>query len=491
MLVRGGLSGSCGLFAQRFEINPQNGMPERMNRTFLTALAALVFALANVQTSKAEEVDLIVKNGIVLTINAGKEILRDGVVIVDGNKIVEVGGVEILEQYSSDNSIDAKGGIIMPGMINAHTHASMSVFRSLADDVPDRLNRYIFPLENKMVSEEMVYIGAVHAAIEMARGGVTTMVDMYLFEESAARAVKEIGLRGVMTQNIIKYPTADGEDGHAKLELAIALVEKYKDDELITPGFGPHAPHTVTKETLEQIAELSEQYDVPVSMHVAETQEEFDEFQSKFGMSPIEYLDSVGILNERFIAAHSIFVTDSDIELMKLRDVGIAHNMVANIKSAKGVSPALKMFDDGLNIGLGTDGPMSGNTLDIIGQMGYVAKLHKLVNRDRSAMPPYKVVEMATMGGARAIHRKDELGSLERGKLADIVIVETNSTNMQPIFDPYSVLVYSANASNVDTVIVNGKMVVSDKTLLTYDEEKSRAAIREFSEEVEEIAETL
>lgn len=462
-----------------------------MNKTLLTGLAALIFALTNVQASNAEEVDLIVKNGLVLTMNAGKEIFSDGVVVVNGNKIVEVGGVEILGKYSSENAIDAKGGIIMPGMINTHTHASMSVFRSLADDVPDRLNRYIFPLENKMVSEEMVYIGAVHAAIEMAKSGVTTMVDMYLFEDNAARAVKEIGLRGIMTQNIIKYPTADGKDGNAKLELAIALVEKYKDDELITPGFGPHAPHTVTKETLEKIAALSEKYDVPVSMHVAETQDEFDRFQSKMGMTPVEYLDSVGLLNERFIAAHSIFVTDSDIELMKRREVGVAHNMVANIKSAKGVSPALKMFDDGLNIGLGTDGPMSGNTLDIIGQMGYVAKLHKLVNKDRSAMPPYKVVEMATMGGARAIHRSDELGSLERGKLADIVIVETNSTNMQPMFDPYSVLVYSANASNVDTVIVNGQVVVSDKTLLTYDENKSRAAIKAFSKDVEEIAETL
>lgn len=462
-----------------------------MNKTFLTGLAVLFVALTSVQASNAEEVDLIIRNGMVLTMNAGREILGDGVVVVNGNKIVEVGGADILGKYSSENTIDAKGGIIMPGMINTHTHASMSVFRSLADDVPDRLNRYIFPLENKMVSEEMVYIGAVHAAIEMAKSGVTTMVDMYLFEESAARAVKEIGLRGIMTQNIIKYPTADGADGSAKLELATAFVQKYKNDELITPGYGPHAPHTVTKENLVKIAALSEKYDVPVSMHVAETQGEFDKFQSELGMTPVEYLDSVGLLNDRLIAAHSICVTDSDIELMKRRDVGVAHNMVANIKSAKGVSPALKMFDDGLNIGLGTDGPMSGNTLDIIGQMGYVAKLHKLVNKDRSAMPPYKVVEMATMGGARAIHREDELGSLERGKLADIVIVETNSTNMQPMFDPYSVLVYSANASNVDTVIVNGKVVVSDKTLLTYDEEKSRAAIKEFSKEVAAIAETL
>lgn len=379
----------------------------------------------------------------------------------------------------------------MPGMINTHTHVSMSVFRSLADDVPDRLRRYIFPLENKMVSKEMSYIGALHGSIEMAKSGVTTMVDMYLYEESAAEAVKEIGLRGIMTQNIIKYPTADGEDAQAKIDLAIEFIEKYKDDELITPGFGPHAPHTVNTEDLERIRDLSEQYNLPVSMHVAETEKEFNDFESNYSMTPVEYLDSIGMLNERFIAAHAIFVTDSDIALMKARDVGVAHNMVANIKSAKGVSPALKMHDQGLRVGLGTDGPMSGNTLDIIGQMGYVAKLHKLDNKDRSVMPPVKVVEMATMGGARAIHRENELGSLENGKLADIAIIEVKSANMVPMYSPYSALVYSANASNVDTVIVNGKVIVRDKVLLTYDEAKSRETMIEFSEKVSAIADTL
>ena len=462
-----------------------------MKKLLLLGSIVSLFAFNSAEVKAAKKVDLIVKNGIVLTMNGEKEILDDGVVIVKGNKIVEVGDKKILKKYSSKKTIDADGGIIMPGMINTHTHVSMSVFRSLADDVPDRLNRYIFPLENKMVSQEMVYTGAIHGSIEMAKGGVTTMVDMYLFEESAAEAVKEIGLRGIMTQNIIKYPTADGKDGDAKVKMAIEFVEKYKNDELITPGFGPHAPHTVKEEDLKRIRDLSKKYNVPVSMHVAETQKEFDKFKAKYNMTPIEYLDSIGLLNERFIAAHSIFVTDSDIELMKKRDIGVAHNMVANIKSAKGVSPALKMFDDGLRIGLGTDGPMSGNTLDIIGQMGYVAKLHKLTNKDRSAMPPYKVVEMATMGGARAIHREDELGSLENGKLADIVVLETKSANMQPIFDPYSVLVYSANASNVDTVIVNGKMIVENKKLLTYDEEKNRKAIQKFSKKVKKIAETL
>lgn len=462
-----------------------------MKRVILMLAMVVLGGCVSRNALNTKDADMVIKNGTILTMNDEREVISEGVVVVNGNRIVEVGGAELADEYSAKEVIDAEGGIIMPGMINTHTHVSMTVFRSLADDVPDRLNRYIFPLENMMVSREMSYLGALHGSIEMAKGGVTTMVDMYLYEESAAEAVKEIGLRGIMTQNIIKYPTADGKDGAAKIELAKEFIEKYKNDELITPGFGPHAPHTVTKEDLETIRDLSAEYNLPVSMHVAETQKEFDKFMAEHGMTPVEYLDSIGLLNERFIAAHSIFVTDSDIELMKKRDVGVAHNMVANIKSAKGVSPALKMHDEGLRIGLGTDGPMSGNTLDIIGQMGYVAKVHKLDNKDRSVMPPLKVVEMATIGGARAIHREDELGSLEKGKLADIVVVETKSANMVPIYNPYSALVYSANASNVDTVIVNGRVIVRNRELLTYDEKKSREMMREFSDRVEEIAETL
>ena len=462
-----------------------------MVRKTLIAVALAAGSLASANSVAAENVDLLIINATVLTMDEDKNVYENGLVAVTENKIVAVTDGSDLEEFEAKKVIDAEGGIVMPGMINTHTHASMAVFRSLADDVPDRLERYIFPLENKMVSKEMSYLGALHSSIEMAKSGVTTMVDMYLYEESAADAVKEIGLRGIMTQNIIKYPTADGKDAQAKIDLAIEFIEKYKDDELITPGFGPHAPHTVNTEDLEKIKSLSEEYDLPVSMHVAETEQEFDEFKDNYGMTPVEYLDSIGILTERFIAAHAIFVTDSDIALMKARDIGVAHNMVANIKSAKGVSPALKMHDQGLRVGLGTDGPMSGNTLDIIGQMGYVAKLHKLANKDRSVMPPLKVVEMATMGGARAIHREDELGSLENGKLADIVIIEVKSANMVPMYSPYSALVYSANASNVDTVIVNGEVIVENKVLLTFDEAKSREMMFDFSKKVSAIADTL
>jgi 5-methylthioadenosine/S-adenosylhomocysteine deaminase len=444
----------------------------------------------SVSEPKVKSVDLIIVNGLILTMNDDKEIIENGVVIIENSKILDVGTSELLDLYNG-KIIDADSGIIMPGMINTHTHAAMSVFRSLADDVPDRLNRFIFPLENRMLDDDLVYIGTKYGALEMLKAGVTTLVDMYLFEESAAQAIQDVGMRGILTQNIIRFPTADGNTSEQTIDRAIKLIEKYKSDELIMPGFGPHAPHTVDEKDLIRIRDLSEYYDVPVSMHVAETVEEFDHFMNEFDMTPVEYLDSIGLLNSRLIAAHCIFVTESDIDLLKKRDVGVAHNMIANIKSAKGVAPALEMYDKGVRVGLGTDGPMSGNTLDIIRQMGYVATLHKLVNDDRSVMPPPKVVDMATMGGARAIHMEDRIGSIEQGKLADIVIIETNSINMMPMYDPYSVLVYSSNSSNVNSVIINGRVIVEDKIVLEIDEDLLIEQLKNITDRVNKIVEDL
>ncbi|MGL6063542.1 MAG: amidohydrolase [Fusobacteriaceae bacterium] len=461
-------------------------------KKFLFGVGILMLGLSFSKKSfSLEKVDIIITNGTIMTMNSEKEIIENGVIVVKGNKILEVGEKGIEKKYSSKKIIDANEGIIMPGMINTHTHVSMSVFRSLADDVPDRLNRYLFPLEKQMVTPEMVYLGAIHGSIEMAKSGVTTVTDMYYFEDKVAEAVKKIGIRGILGETVIKFPVADAKEPFGGIEYAKKFIEKYKNDELIIPAFAPHAPHTNDTKHLQIINKLSREYNVPVLMHVAETEKESEIYQNKYKMSPVEYLDSIGVLDERFVAAHLIFVNDKDIEILKKRDVGVAHNMVANIKSAKGISPALKMHDKGLRVGLGTDGPMSGNTLDIIGQMGYVAKLHKLDTKNRTALPPVKAVEMATIGGARALHMEDRIGSLEVGKLADIVIVETQSPNMVPIYDVYSALVYSANASNVETVIVNGKIIVEDKKLKTYDEKLSRKNMNEFKDKVIKIAETL
>jgi len=430
------------------------------------------------KNNSLKHISLIVENGTVLTMDSERKIIEDGVVVIDNDKIIDVGDKSLLNKYSAEKVINADGGIIMPGMVNTHTHISMVVFRSLADDVPDRLNRYIFPLEKQMVTAELVYLGALHGTVEMAKSGVTTFCDMYYFEDEVAKAVDKIGLRAILGETVVKFPAPDSHEPFGGIAYGEKFIEKYKSHNLITPAFAPHAPQTNDTEHLKIINELSDKYNIPVIMHVAETKEELEIYQEKYRKTPVEYLDSIGMLNERFIAAHLIFINDNDIAILKKRNVGIAHNMGANIKSAKGVSPALKMFDDGLRIGLGTDGPMSGNTLDIITQMGYVAKLHKLVNNDRTAMPPYKVVEMATLGGAKALHMEDKIGSIEKGKYADIAIVEVKSPNMIPIYDYYSALVYSANASNVETVIVNGKVIVENKELVTFNESVNRKNIQ-------------
>jgi len=454
----------------------------------LIYLLCLCFSIISFAKDNNQKVSLIIKNGTILTMNEDHKIIEDGVVIIDKNKIIAIGDKEILKEYSATLTLDAQDGIVMPGMINTHTHAAMTIFRSIGDDVGDRLNRYLFPLESKLVTPTLVYDGTRHGAIEMLKGGVTTMVDMYYFEDQAAKALKELGMRGIMGETIMAKQTPDAKKPYGGIDIAIKLTEKYKEDELITPAFAPHATYSNDSTHLQKIQSLALKYDVPVMMHVAETQAEVDKYKAEYGMTPIQYLQSIGLLTNKLIAAHCIFVDDNDIELLSKNDVGVSHNMSANIKSAKGVSPSLKMFDNGIRIGLGTDGPMSSNSLDIIAQMGYVAKVQKLINKDRTVMPAKKVVEMATLGGAKAIHMEDKLGSLEVGKLADIVIVETQSANMTPTYNPYSSLVYSAHAGNVETVIINGKIIVNDKKLLTFDENKDRENIKVYRHKVEKIA---
>eukprot|EP01034_Spumella_vulgaris_P005722 gene5722-7302_t len=277
----------------------------------------------------------------------------------------------------------------------------MTVFRGLGDDVPDRLRRFIFPPEKNLIDRELVYWGALLGLIEMVEGGTTTAVDMYYFEDEVARAAKKIGIRGVLGESILNFPTPDAPEPYGGFAYARKFAAEWRDDPLITPALAPHAPYPLDAEHLALVAKMSAELDLPVLMHVAEMTDEVATLRKERNMTPVEYLDSVGLLTPRLVAGHCIFVTDSDIALMKARDVGIAHNIVANIKSAKGIAPALKMHDDGLRVGLGTDGPMSGNTLDVIGQLGYVAKVHKLDRKDRNVMPATKVVEMATLGGAR------------------------------------------------------------------------------------------
>ena len=433
----------------------------------------------------------ILKNINILTMNSNEDIIEDGIVAYKNNKIIYVGNENLYENEENIELIDGKNGILMPGMINCHTHVSMIPFRSLADDYKDRLKRYLFPLEQKLVDKKLTYIGAKYGISEMLLGGVTTFCDMYYFEDEVAKAAKELNIRGILCETIVDFPSPDSKEKFGGLEYSKWFIEKWKDDELITPGLAPHAPYTNTDESLIDAYNISKKYNVPLTMHVAEMDYELEECKEKYNLTPIGYLDKLGILDSNFISAHTVLVDDNDIKILKERKVKVSHNIGANSKGAKGVMPISKMMDNNIDIGLGTDGPMSGNTLDIITQMSQVGKIHKLFNNDRTLLPSIELVKMATIGGAKVLGIDDEVGSIEVGKKADLVLIETQSVNMQPIYDYYSTIVYSSNPSNVDTVIINGDIVVKDKQLISGDFNKIRKDLLELKNKISEVAKTL
>ncbi|WP_419179186.1 amidohydrolase [Providencia rustigianii] len=429
--------------------------------------------------------DLMIVDGTVLTMDKDNQVIEQGTVVINKNKIVAVGGPELVSQYTAKKQLNVAGDIVMPGLINTHTHASMTVFRSLADDVPDRLHRYIFPLESKMVSRDMVRIGANLANVEMLKGGVTTYVDMYYFEDEVAKTVDKIGLRAILGESVIKFPVADAKNADEGINYAVNFIQQYKDHPRITPAFAPHAPYTNTTEHLQKIAKLSQELNVPVMIHLAETDREQEEIAKRTGgKSPVQYMADIGALNNKVIAAHAIMVDEKDLDLLKQYDVGVAHNISANTKSAKGVSPVTRMLEKGIRVGLGTDGPMSSNTLTTMNELNLVGKIHKLESKDRSAMPPITVVELATKGSAKAIHMEDKLGSLEVGKLADIIVVDTKSPNMVPMYSPYAALVYGANGSNVRHTIVDGNILMEERNVLTVDEKAIIKDAQQFADNV-------
>ncbi len=434
-------------------------------------------------SSAAQPADLMITDAMILTMNQDKVVYQNGTVVVKENKIIAVGDADVAKHYQAKQVLDVDGDIVMPGLINTHTHVSMTVFRSLGDDVPDRLHRYIFPLEAKLVSRDMVRIGANLGNVEMLKGGVTTYADMYYFEDEVAKTVDQIGMRAVLGQSVIQFPVADAKNADEGIQYALNFIDQYQDHPRITPAFAPHAPYTNTTETLQKIAKLSLEKNVPVLIHLAESTREQEKIAERSnGLSPVQYMHQIGALNANLVGAHMILVDDKDIELVKQADMGVAHNMSANIKSAKGVAPALKMYDENVRIGLGTDGPMSGNTLSTIDEFNQVAKVHKLVNHDRAAMPPLKVIDMATMGAAKALHMEDKIGSLEVGKLADIIVIDTKAPNMVPVYNPYSALVYSANSGNVRHAIVDGKLIMQERQINTVNEEQIRQEALAFTD---------
>ncbi|MDR0921350.1 MAG: amidohydrolase [Lactobacillales bacterium] len=407
----------------------------------------------------------LIKNVHVLTMDDEETEYKHGFVLIDGEDIVEVGAMRA-DLPVVDEVIDGQDGILLPGFVNTHTHCGMIPFRSLGDDVPDRLRRFLFPLEAYM-TRKLVHASTAYAIGEMLLSGVTSFCDMYYFEDEVARACEEMGVRAVVGETIIDMETCDSKNTQESLSYCEAFLKKWKNHPLLTPAIAPHAPNTNNASDLKKIVALSQKYQAPITMHVEEMDYEMQEFAENYQQTPLAFLESLGYFEHRFIMAHCIHLNEADIKLLTQapKHVSVAHCIGANTKSAKGVAPVKELLEQGVLVGLGTDGPSSGNTLDLFTQMRMVANFHKTKNHDRRAFPAKEIVKLATKNGAKALGFS-RVGTIEPNKKADLVLVETKSVNMFPIFDAYSALVYSANASNVSAVWVNGRQLVKEKQLV-------------------------
>jgi 5-methylthioadenosine/S-adenosylhomocysteine deaminase len=415
-------------------------------------------------------VSLVVIGRTVITENARHQMLSPGAVAIDGNTILDVDAPEtIAAKYRAAQTIAARDDIVLPGLVNTHTHAPMVMYRGLADDLAlmEWLNKYIFPAEAKTVSPEMVRIGTRLAALEMIESGTTTYTDMYYFEEEIAKATRDAGLRGVLGNTIIQFPVADAKtpaDGLARTE---AFIKAFRDDPLITPAVAPHAMYTNDKATLVACAELGRKYGVPVIIHLAETEDEIKTAREKFDMTPTAYLESIGFWGPRTIAAHGVWVNDEDIAILKRRAVGVSHNPESNMKLASGAAPVTKYLAAGVALGLGTDGAASNNDLDMFGAMRQASFLAKHATHDPTAVPAQTALDLATIGGARALGMDRLIGSLEPGKRADLITVSMTAARQTPAYDPVSHLVYVTRGDDVRTTIVDGKVLMRDRVVKT------------------------
>jgi 5-methylthioadenosine/S-adenosylhomocysteine deaminase len=446
-----------------------------MRRPIAAAAIALI-ATAVVSAQGLRQVSLVITSGIVVTVDASGRIISPGAVAIDGADIVAVDTAEnIRRQFRARETIDATGQVVMPGLINTHTHAPMVLFRGLADDLAldEWLTKYIFPAEAKTVSPEFVRAGTRLAALEMIESGTTTFTDMYYFEEEIAKETKAAGLRGVLGETIIQFPVADAKTPAEGLARTEAFIKAFRNDPLITPAVAPHAIYTNDSATLKAARELSVRYGVPTLIHVAETQSEAMTAKERGFPTVVSYLDSLGFLGPGVVAAHGVWVNDSDMGILKSRGVSVSHNPESNMKLASGIAPVKAYLASNVAIGLGTDGAASNNDLDMFEAMRAASFLQKVATSDPTTVSAKSALQMATMGGARALGMEKQIGSLEPGKRADIIIVSMSAARQTPMYDPISHLVYVTHGDDVQTTIVNGKMLMRNRRVLTLD----RAAV--------------
>jgi 5-methylthioadenosine/S-adenosylhomocysteine deaminase len=434
-------------------------------------------------------VSLIITGGIVVTVDPAGRVLAPGAVAIDGRDIVGVDTVDaIAARFEAKDSIDAAGEVVMPGLVNTHTHAAMALYRGLADDLAlmDWLEKFIFPAEAKTVTPEFVRAGTRLAALEMIQSGTTTYADMYYFEEEVARATKEAGLRGVLGQTIIRFPAPDAKTPADGLARAEAFLKQFAGDDLITPALAPHAMYTLDTATLEAVRALADREHAPVLIHLAETSGEVANSRKQHHATPVQYLDAIKFLGPRTVAAHGVWLSPADMATLARRHVGVSHNPESNMKLASGAARVVAMRAAGIAVGLGTDGAASNNDLDMFEAMRQAAFLAKLQTMDPRAIPARTAVEMATIGGARVLGLESDIGSIETGKRADVIVVSLDTARQTPMYDALSHLVYVTRGDDVRTTIVNGRVLMRDRKVLTLPEAAVLAEARALAEKVKQ-----
>lgn len=439
------------------------------------------------QTTK-QKADVMVSGGTVITIDDARTVIDDGAVVIVGDSIAAVGpSLELEARYQPAQVIDAKGKLVVPGFINGHTHVPMTLLRGLHDDVTldEWLHKYIFPAEAKNVNEDFVRWGTRLAAAEQIRSGVTTFADMYYFEDAIAEETKVAGMRGVLGETWIDFPAPDNKNESQMAAYTEKFLKRWQGNPLIHAAVAPHSIYTCSRKTLEDAARLARKYSSPILIHVAEMKKERDDSEKQNSASPVVYLDKIGVLGNDVVAAHCIFVDEADRKILAERHVGCVHNPSSNMMLASGVAPVREMRVAGVAVGLGTDGPAgSNNDLDLMEEMDLAAKLAKITKMDPLALNAKAVVEMATIEGARALHMESEIGSLEKGKKADLILIGLDRPNAVPMYDIYAQLAYALKASDVETVIIGGRIVMQANKVLTVNEQQAISKAREYKDRV-------
>jgi len=420
----------------------------------------------------AQEPVTVITGGTVVTMDAARHVIEHGAVAMQGETIVAVGSADVVTAaYPSAARVDAGGGVIMPGLVNTHGHAPMVLYRGLADDMAlmDWLQQYIFPAEAKTVSPEFVRAGTRLAALEMIESGTTTYADMYYFEDAIAEVTKAAGLRGVLGQTIIQFPVADAKTWQEGLARAEAFIAAWKDDPLVTPAYAPHSMYTLDAAMLKAIRASADRSGAPVLIHLSETKVENDDSQKAHGMSPTAWLDSLGFLKPGTLGAHGVWLSGEDIATLAARGAALSHNPESNMKLASGAAAVTAWRAAGIPSGIGTDGAASNNDLDMFEAMRLASFLAKLSTGDPRALPAADALEMATLGGAKALGLDARIGSLEPGKLADVIVVDMSRAGQTPVYNVVSHLVYATRGSDVRDVWVHGRALMRDRQVTTLD----------------------